>query len=368
MAGGSANRRIPGFRVPLAVVALGVGITPLLGAGESQFMAGIVSDPLLGVALRASLSFNLALSAALVVLVLIDSQRANGDRPACYSGIVLGLVVLVLPPATYANARCRHDITRLGEFLEQSRFGEARTLARGLLVLDASRIWNGHSLPTVAESLDRVVRDLESRVASPLSPHASVRERVNFARDLAMLGRTEEALNVLDSVHDPDVENLRGTIHETRDEWEPALESYGRARAAWEARPPSPARSGELLRATKGIAYCQRKLGRYTDAEATYQQVLALAPTADTYFLLAQFYEDAQEAEKARASARRATELDPDRYQNEGEKLIRKLSIYQFGCLGVFNAGDSRPESYSTAPHRTRTTWFMAWVAESLGR
>jgi hypothetical protein len=339
-----AGRKIPAVCVPLAVVALGVGVAPLLGAGHSRLTAVLVADPPAGIALRALLAFNLVLSAALVVVVLTDGRRTNdgGTRRYSATALVLGLVVLVLPPATYASARCRHDIGRLGEFLEQSRFGEARALARGLLVLDAGRTWNGHPLPVVAESIGRVVRDLESRVASPLGTHASAGERVNRARDLAMLGRTGEALDVLGPVRDPEVENLRGTIHETREEWEPALEAYGRARAAWEARPPSPPRAHELLRATKGVAYCQRKLGRYAEAEATYRQVLVLAPTADTHFLLAQFYEDSQEAEKARRHARRATELDPDRYRTEGDKLIRKLSTYQFGCLGVFSTESNR--------------------------
>jgi tetratricopeptide (TPR) repeat protein len=108
-----------------------------------------------------------------------------------------------------------------------------------------------------------------------------------------------------------------------------------------------------LLQATTGIAYCQRKLGHYADAEATYQQVLTLSPTADSHFLLAQFYEDAQQAEKARTHARRAMALAPTRYRQEGEKLIRKLTVYHFGCLSVFTAENDRSNT-SLAPQEDR--------------
>ena len=90
------------------------------------------------------------------------------------------------------------------------------------------------------------------------------------------------------------------------------------ATPGWEARPESPARAAGVLRATTGIAYCLRKLGRYAEAEVAYREVLALSPTADSHFLLAQFYEDAQQAGKAREHARRAIELAPDRYPKDG--------------------------------------------------
>jgi tetratricopeptide (TPR) repeat protein len=161
-----------------------------------------------------------------------------------------------------------------------------------------------------------------------------------------MLGRTEAALAMLPSLEEsnaaPSVAKLRGTIYETRGDWRAALASYQKARNGWESRPPSPERSAGLLQSTTGMAFCQRKMGRYADAEVMYGQVLALSPSADSHFLLAQFYEDTQQAAKARMHARRAIALSPARYREEGEKLIRKLSVFQFGCLGVFAAERGR--------------------------
>jgi tetratricopeptide (TPR) repeat protein len=137
---------------------------------------------------------------------------------------------------------------------------------------------------------------------------------------------------------------LRGTIRENRGDWDEGLAAYRAARSAWEARPPSPARDAGIVQAATGAAYCLRKSGHYARAEAAYLELLALAPTADSHFLLAQFYEDAQQAAKAREHARRAIELAPDRYAQAGERLIKKMALNQFGCFGVYRAeGPSGP-------------------------
>ena len=41
---------------------------------------------------------------------------------------------------------------------------------------------------------------------------------------------------------------------------------------------------------------------------------------------------------KARTHARSAMTIAPDQYQSKAEKLIRRLSVYHFGCLAVFSA------------------------------
>lgn len=339
---GYAGRRLPAAgAAALAAAALAAGVAPLTGMAREDVTAAITSEPYLGVLVRAAAALGPALAVALSVAVLGARRGPDGERFPLAAALVAGVVLLV-PPATYAGARCRHDVGQLGEYLGQSRFGEARALARGLLVLDAGRQVQGHPLPEVAADVERVMRELEGRVGSPLSLLATPGERLNRARHLAMLGRTDEALQVLDKVRDPaaapDAENLRGTVHETRGEWEPALAAYRTARAEWERRPPSPGRAAGLLRATTGVAYCQRKSGHYPEAEEAYREVLALSPTAESHFLLAQFYEDAQQAGKAREHARRAMALAPDRYRQEGEKLIRKLTVSHFGCLGVYAA------------------------------
>jgi tetratricopeptide (TPR) repeat protein len=148
-----------------------------------------------------------------------------------------------------------------------------------------------------------------------------------------MLGDTDRALEAIESISEeaflPDVYNFRGTIYEARGDWALAVESF-------QLGLDTATRTEMQLRAITGLAYSQRKSGDYVGAAKSYQMLVTRAPTADSHFLLAQFYEDAQDAGKSRHHARQAMTLNPGRYQAEGEKLIRKLTVYQFGCLRAF--------------------------------
>jgi tetratricopeptide (TPR) repeat protein len=349
VAGARLARRLPAAgSIALAAGLLTLGAVSLAGAAEVAGMIGFLP----GVVLRSVPALCLATAAALVLAPWVGGRPAP-SRTGGAVALGLGLVASVLLPALYVGQRCQHDVARLGELLDQSRFGEARALAGALTLLDAGREWNGRPLPRVAEDLDRLLRALEASVAVPLAARATAEERLERARRLAMLGRTDAAVVSLKSIRDPAVmpavHNLLATIHENRGEWDEGLESYRTAAAGWQSRPASPTRADGLLRAAIGVAYCQRKLGRYAEAEVAYLQVLALSPTAATHFLLAQFYEDAQDAAKARWHARQAMALDPAGYRQEGEKLVRKLAVFHFGCLGVFSAEAERSAA-SLAP------------------
>lgn len=319
--------------VGLAFTLLGVGATLLVGLSRSHSAA-----PWMAATFRAIPALALVTSAALAWIVLRGTAHGLEGKFAATIACGLAAAGLFVLPATYLAARGRHDDARLGELLGQSRLGEARALAARLLALDADANWNGHPLSEVTEELDRVVGVLTARVAAPLAPDATGRSRLERGRQLAMLGRTGEAIETLAEMGEPEAHNLRGTMLESTAEWRHALEEYKAARLGWESRPPSAERGAGMVRASTGIAYCERKLGRYSEAEGSYREVLRLASTGESHFLLARFYDDTQQAEKARTHARAAMALDPARYRKEGERLIRKLSVYQFGCLGVFAA------------------------------
>ena len=328
----------------LAVCIMGVNVVPMLGELQDGLRNVLVSYPLLGLLLRTAVSAGAAASAALLGVVLIRGRR--GDHRGGREGrriAVLGLAALaaVLLPWTYVSARVRHDHDKVGELIGQSRVGEARALVQDLLVLNSGANWNGYALSEVAADLERTVGELEGRVAVPLQPHATADERLTRARHLAMLGRSDKAAQIVQTVGGPEAANLYATIRENEGAWDEALKGYAIARRAWEAQPPSTGRTAGVLHAVRGMAYSQRKLGRYDQAEATYQELLALAPTAESHYLAAQFYEDAQQAEQARVHARAAMAMAPQTYRQQGERLIRKLSVYHFGCLGVYRAESS---------------------------
>jgi tetratricopeptide (TPR) repeat protein len=275
---------------------------------------------------------------------MADATSANAVRRFRGAGaIALALAILAVIPAVFVDARVRHDLKLLTELLEQTRLGEASELVRGIAALQPSTDWQGRPIAALRRDLDQTVADLRSRLAVALPDSAGPLARVDRARDLAILGDTVAALKVLRdrriaTIEDPEVMNLLGTIHETRSEWTAAGDWYRRARRASEDLPASETRQTLRLQAQRGIAYAERKAGRTPEAEAAYRELLALSPTADAHFLLAQFYEDAQQTDLAHQHVRHAMSLDPRRYGKPGRELIDKLQTVHFGCFGTFQA------------------------------
>jgi tetratricopeptide (TPR) repeat protein len=327
--------------VGLGAFSAALSVSLIVSASSESATLGS-SFAAIGLVLRAAPAFGLALSAALACAVLFHRAESQAKRlPAKQrtAACLLGIITLLLAPTFYVAARARDDTARLRELLEQSRLGEARELAGGLLALDPGAQLQGYPLHDVLPRIDQTARQLEARVAVPLVMNATHQERFDRARDLAILGHTDEAVAVLQSwpgaTASADACSLRGTIYEMREEWKTARDWYAHALRAWEGSARLPEREVRLVQATKGIAFCERKLGRYREAETAYLQVLALSPTADTHFLLAQFYEDTQQTTNARTHAVQAMTLAPDRYQRQGQQLIDKLVTSHFGCWGL---------------------------------
>jgi tetratricopeptide (TPR) repeat protein len=281
-----------------------------------------------------------ALPLATSIAALIRKRLPWNAIAALLFGAELALLVGV--PSIYRQARCQHDLRLLTDLLEQSRFGEASSLSQSILRLDRDATLQGAPLTRVNAQLEQTVQALAARAAAPLAADAGDQERLARGQDLAMLGQTDAALQTLAASptleNSPAACNLRGTIHETRREWQPARQWYEQARLGWHNQSPSPERTSGLIRAATGMGFAERKLGRYREAEAAYREVLSLAPTAESHFLLAQFYDDTQQATKAQSHARQAMALDPARFTQPGQQLIDKLITLHFGCWGVRSA------------------------------
>src|SRR5262245_57221441 len=178
--------------------------------------------------------------------------------------LALELTVLIAVPRLYTHARCQSDAARVVELAQQSRIGEARSLAHQVLALSPNATWKGNSLKLAADNLDRMAQQIEERVGLPLPQKALFEDQLNRGRDLAMLGRATKALEILDEVPAsdglPEACNLRGAIHESQDQWRSAREWYDRARDSWMPREKSDQRTAGLVQAVTGIAFSERKL------------------------------------------------------------------------------------------------------------
>lgn len=271
---------------------------------------------------------------------------ANSSHGNVGTIVALEILALIGVPNLYVHARNQHDINRSIGYAQQSRYGEASQLIHRTLKLAPRAMWHGKPLSDVAATIDQVVARLESSIVSPLPSRVTSEDRIQRAEALAMLDRNQEALDILEAspllAHDANACNLRGTIYETQRQWRPARDWYRESKTAWQLVAESPDRAAGLARAATGVAFCERKLGRLREAEAAWQELLSLAPTADNqasaHFLLAQFYEDTQQAEKAQFHAQQAMKLNPQQYVEPGRQLLGKLVTSHFGCIGIINS------------------------------
>jgi tetratricopeptide (TPR) repeat protein len=286
----------------------------------------------------------LPLAASLVTAVLFQLPRRQTTFPI----LLVESVTLVFLPQLYIHARCTHDVNLAVQLSRDSRYGEAHILLHRVLSLRPNAQWNGISVADAARNIDNIVRRLEQRVAPPLPENPTADECLERAELLAILGRTADALATLDSAvlaDSPQADNLRGIIQETLGHWSTARDSYARGMAGMQSQPDSPARLPAIQESTRGIAFCERKLGQLHQAEAAWQQLLSLAPTAETHMLLAQFYEDTQQTAKAQFHAEQATQLAPANspIPRQARQLQNKLLTSHFGCLGIISDNWLRP-------------------------
>ncbi len=287
--------------------------------------------------------FFAALPLVATLAVLVFGKWAANGRMLRVTAVEA--LVLILIPAFYTSVRIENEIASCVELVGQSRYGEARESMRRICRLAPGAKWNGQLLAGEAVKIEAIVARLEKGVAGELPRAATDAQRMERAQNLAMLGRTEEALEVLDVseslAKDADACNLRGTILETRGEWREAHAWYVLAKKSWERAPESSRRAEGLMRAVTGVAFNARKMGSLREAEAAWQELLSISPSADTHFLLAQFYEDVQQAGKAQLHAREAMQLDPMRYGVSGERLLNQLVTSHFGCVGILNSSSA---------------------------
>ena len=210
-----------------------------------------------------------------------DETAALGSGGYRFVVLMAAIACAVLLPWLYVKARCRHDQARLEELASQSRSGRSGGVGAAV-----GRPFAAGCFPRAAPA-DRRRGDGQRgrrtapRVGQPLPAGASGADRLARARDLAQLGEGGAALALLDA--SPDLAasfaglNLRGLVHLDRNEYSAALAAFQAAGHSLAALPPSPDAAPQI-EPLRQIAYCQRKLGRYAEAEAAYRELLTARP------------------------------------------------------------------------------------------
>ena len=294
---------------------------------------------------RFAASFCITFGAILVVQFVIKSsdQQSRNDLATIILRAACCLIMLALVPRIYLDARGRHDAEQYFSLRQQSRIGEASSLLRRMLILDPTIRKDGHFLRREQSELNREIDSLNRQASTELPAMASFNQRLQRARMLAMLGHTNDAINILieksETTNSVEACSLLGTMHENKHDWKSAIRFYGTAETLLKSSPAETDSSVEAYQVALGAAYCYRRLGRLNEARARYLRLLEINPNADTHFLLAQFFEDIQETSSAQHHALEAARLDPNRYRERGNQLTRKMRTLHFRCLSV--SGDS---------------------------
>ena len=295
---------------------------------------------------RFAASFCITFGAILIVKSVIKSsdQQSRNDLPTIILRATCCLIVLAWVPRIYLDARGRHDSEQYFSLRQQSRLGEASSLLKRILVLDPTIRTDGHLLRREQSELDREIAALNRQVSTELSATASFDQRLQRSRLLAMLGHTNDAVNLLleesETIQSVEACSLLGTMHENRHDWNSAIRFYSNAEALLKSSSEDSIASAEAYQVAMGSAYCYRRLGRLNEARACYHRLLEINPNADTHFLLAQFFEDIQETFLAQYHALEAAQLDSNRYRERGHQLIGRMRALHFRCLSVSPESD----------------------------
>lgn len=290
------------------------------------------------------------LSAVILVQSFQRCREPNRFAIRSLSLLLVFIPLITIVASAYTAERIRYHEKKIGEYLSQYRLMEAREILARLKILDPDRKVNNRPLFLLTRDLDQELDSLREEAshlrtqlanASGRKPAEAERLRIQLAQNLAILGRRDKAIADLTALTQQNPQNARAlnllaTMWEHQENWEESLRYRKKAKNRLLQRSASPEQTSELVMAWKGIAYAQRKQGCYREAEAAYQTVLEIAPSAEHHFLMAQFYEDAQQGEKAQFHADQAAKLNPPSFRERADQLVDGMRETQFGCWSIF--------------------------------
>lgn len=276
-----------------------------------------------------------------------SNRRVEVNSSKIFLRAIAGLIVLTLVPGLYSHARSHDDLRQFGSLRQQSRYGEARWLLARVQAMAPSLRIDGRPLHREQREITGIVEDLQLQTGNPIPASAEISVYIQRGRELAMLGRAEQAKTLLlqhaETLQNADACSLLGMIYENRRDWNSALRYYAMAdrisdSSSQTAQSQLTQDAAQAYQVAMGTAYCYRQLGQLSEAKSSYQKLLSLDSNAGTHFLLAQFFEDIQETENALQHAEAARRIDPNRYGEKAAQLIDNMQSKHFGCFRILRS------------------------------
>lgn len=338
------SRRIsPRLRPLMAVVCLGISVLAWsLSALWIDRFSGENLWPLILQQLLVLVPFVWGLSLFMQPLfpskrrVEIEQSREN-DHASSRLLWLSTLCLALFPAGVYRMSRVQAAQDQLHQFQSQMRIGEFVALSEDMLVIAPAVKYQERLLMRVVLDWEHQRRQLTD--SFPQFPEAEQKARV-----LAMLGRRREALALLDLNSLGETRSvsrclLAATIFEHEQDWTQSCFWYEQARTQLNEsdRDSIPM----LAAAYRGLGFCQRKQGEYRQAEAAYLSLLKLDPSAETHFLLAQFYQDTQVGEQAAYHLDQAVRLSEQQYAELATEMRARLQSHQFSCFQLWRSSNS---------------------------
>ncbi|VTS05567.1 tetratricopeptide repeat protein [Tuwongella immobilis] len=337
-------------RITYGIAVLSILLTGLVVIPETAEIIAMFerTNFVIGCLIRGGIAFVFMLG----LMSALGDSLPRWTSPRNVVAWVMGLLMATALPTLLVIQRSEELVRESVEASLQSRWATAyRSFA------EYRRLAGDNSEAAQRQEINysSQVKIVKQMLEQPLPPQAPEWIRIVNARMLAQLNRTDEALAILQKNENPqqvgEIEQLRGTIAEQTGDWATAKVAFAKAIEWAETNPEAATSKMGLQQGLTGLAYAQRKSGDYVAAEQTYRRLLEASPTPETYFLLALFYEDSQQAELAAEFAQKASDAKPDRFRDAARKLQARLRTQQVGCLLVepTPGGESAPSSDGSA-------------------
>ncbi|WP_437191575.1 tetratricopeptide repeat protein [Planctomicrobium sp. SH527] len=251
---------------------------------------------------------------------------------------VLTMIGILAIPFLYSDSLRRSTEEALAESLSSQRYYKSLQEAELLSTLAPSAKVLEIPVARLKTELAQQVTMLETSLSAGLSSTPrSVAHAGQQVTALMQLDRNQEALKLLKEISSqeaapPQVLDFSGLCCQRLSRWEESRDWYRQSRQFWATQPESSMQRQALISAYKGIAFAERQLENSSAAEQAYLSVLKLEPNADIHFLLARLYDQQERTTEAREHATLAMTLNPARYGQEAQSLLRRASLSHFGC------------------------------------